>query len=340
MAKKISCGLLVLLILAGIGVYGAWSWLQKEISPTALSEPFYVRFDDQVSLTSALRTLKEKGVVRNPDAMRYYARLKKRTAPVNPGTYRVYGGMSPDQIFQALNDPVRQMVRLPETNWAARSANILEREGVTTAAEYMELVHHPEEFKEYVSFPLPKDSLEGYLYPDTYDLPPLYGAKHTIVRQLKAFQDKVYEPLGKPKDLQRLVTIGSMVQLEVMKDEERPLVAGVIENRLRIHMPLQIDACLLYGIQKWRTLTVADYHSIDSPYNTYTHQGLPPGPICSPSYLSVKAAARPATHNYLYYVTRGDGYHMFSSNYQQHLANIQKRRNTLRALASKPVTAS
>lgn len=340
MAKKISCGLLVLLILAGVAVYGAWSWLQREISPTAPGQPFYVRFDDQTSLASALRTLRTKGVVRNPEAMRYYARLEKRTAPVKPGTYQLHAGMTADQIFRALQDPVRQMVRLPETNWAARSASILEREGVTTAAEYMALVHHPEDFKSYVDFPLPKDSLEGYLYPDTYDLPPLYGAKHTIVRQLKAFQEKVYDPLGKPKDLQRLLTVASMVQLEVRMDPERPLVAGVIENRLRIHMPLQIDACLLYGIQKWRTLTLADYSTIDSPYNVYKHTGLPPGPICSPSYANVKAALHPATHNYLYYVARGDGYHYFASDYNQHLANIRKRKNALKAVVSHPVTTS
>jgi UPF0755 protein len=115
-----------------------------------------------------------------------------------------------------------------------------------------------------------------------------------------------------------------MVELEVAKDEERPIVAGVIENRLKRKMPLQIDATLLYGIGKWRRLTFKDYKEIKSPYNTYTHQGLPPGPICSPTVKSIEAALHPATHNYLYYVAMPEGYHLFAETYKEHLANIKK----------------
>jgi UPF0755 protein len=204
----------------------------------------------------------------------------------------------------------------------------------------MALVRQPQEFKGVVDFPLPSDSLEGYLYPDTYDFPPLYGARNAIKRQLKAFQEKVYEPLGRPKNLHRLVTIGSMIELEVMKDEERPKVAGVIENRVKQNMYLGIDAALLYGIQKWRQLTLDDYRNIDSPYNTYTHKGLPPGPICSPTYASVKAAKNPSHHNYLYYVAMPTGYHMFAPDYPTHLANIQRRKAALRAVAAQGVPAS
>ncbi|MEA2552123.1 MAG: hypothetical protein QOJ65_299 [Fimbriimonadaceae bacterium] len=297
-------------------------------------EPFYVRFNDVTPLNTALDKLKADAVVRNPSAMATYAKIKRESRPVGIGTYQVHGGMTAEQIFKALHDPVEQMVRLPETNWAARSANILERKQVTAAEEYMDLVHRPQEFQKDVSFPLPSDSLEGYLYPDTYDLPPLLGARETILRQLKAFEKKVYEPLGKPSDLQRLLTIASMVELEVMKDPERPVVAGVIANRIKINMPLQIDASLLYGIQKWRPLTVADYRTIDSPYNTYTHKGLPPGPICSPTVKSVEAAMHPATHDYLYYVAMpGTGQHLFAPSYDGHLANIQKVRQARRALA-------
>lgn len=340
MAKKISCGLLVLLVLAGVGVFGGWSWLQGQIKPMPAGEPFYVRYDDTTALGVVFRRLQERSVVRNADALRYYARLQKNTSPVSPGTYQVHAGMTAEEIFKALRQPVRQMVRMPETNWAARSANILEKNGVTTAVEYLALVHQPQEFKDVVDFPLPKESLEGYLYPDTYDFPPLYGARNVIKRQLRAFQEKVYEPLGKPKDIHRLVTIGSMVELEVMKDEERPMVAGVIENRTKIGMPLQIDASLLYGIQKWRRLTLDDYKTIDSPYNLYTHKGLPPGPICSPSYVSVKAAKNPAHHNFLYYVAMPGGNHMFSPSYGQHLANIQKRRAAMKAVAAQGVPTS
>lgn len=340
MARKVSCAALVLVLLAGIGLFGAWSWLQGQIKPMPEGKPFYIRFEDSQTLAAALLKLQQDGVVRNADATRLYLRLKKKTSPVSVGTYQVRPGMSGNQVYLALRSPVRQMVRLPDTNWAARTANILQRHEVTTAQEYMDLVHRPQEFAKDVDFPLPKDSLEGYLYPDTYDLPPLLGARQTILRQLKAFQEKVYDPLGKPKDLHRLVTVASMVELEVMKDDERPKVAGVIENRLKKDMFLQIDAALLYGIQKWRVLTREDYDTIDSPYNVYKHKGLPPSPICSPTVASIKAALHPAQHNYLYYVAMpGTGYHLFAPDYNGHLANIQKVRETRKAIAMHAVTS-
>ena len=333
MAKRISCGLLVLIVLLAGGAYGYWMWLQGQIAPTVTTQPFYVRFETQTPLLLALESLKEKGVVRNPSAFHIYARLKKKAAPIPTGTYLVNGGMTANQVLLTLHNPVVQMVRMPETNWASRSANILQREEVTSADDYMALVKQPQLFQEYVDFPLPKDTLEGYLYPDTYDFPPLLGAKETIIKQLKAFQEKVYDKLGKPKDLQRLLTVASMVQLEVMKDDERAKVAGVIENRLRKPMRLEIDATILYGIQKWRPLLRSEYHSIISPYNTYNVDGLPPTPICSPSVKSVEAALHPAKHDYIFYVAQPNGYHLFAATNAGHEANIAKVKHMRRELA-------
>jgi UPF0755 protein len=338
MAKKISCGFVVLILLAGVGAFGWWSWLKGQIEPTPKAKPLYVRFGQTTPLLSVLEALKARGVIRNPSAFQTYATLKHKSAPVESGTYRLNPGMTANQVLLALRHPVEQMVRLPETNWAARSANILQRQDVAQAADYLALMHQPELFQKEVDFPLPKDSLEGYLYPDTYELPPLLGAKETIEKQLKAFQEKVYDKLGKPKDLQKIITIASMVELEVKWDDERPKVAGVIMNRLQKKMRLQIDATLLYGIQKWRTLTLEDYKTIDSPYNTYTHDGLPPGPICSPSLPSVEAALHPAKHNYVYYVAQPSGYHLFAADWPGHQANIRKASAERRAaLALNPV---
>ncbi len=330
----------MILVLAGIGAFAGWSWLQGQISPTPKGKAFYVRVEQETPLTGVLETLKQDGVVRNPSALALYARIKKRGGAVQTGTYQFNPGMTANQVLLTLRHPVVQMVLIPETNWSARTSRWLQAHQVTSAADYMALVHDPKQFQKDVDFPLPQDSLEGYLYPDTYDLPPLIGAKETILRQLKAFQEKVYDPLGKPKDLRRLLIEASMVELEVAKDDERPIVAGVIENRLKINMPLQIDASLLYGIQKWRALTLRDYKEIDSPYNTYTHKGLPPGPICSPSLKSVEAAMHPATHNYLYYVAEpGTGHHLFAATYPEHLANIQRVKQERKALVLHPVAS-
>jgi UPF0755 protein len=224
------------------------------------------------------------------------------------------------------------MLRLPETNWALRTAHLLEKHKVCTTDEYMDLVRNPQQFQELVKFPIESSTLEGYLYPATYDLPPTLGARDVILMQLKRFESEVWEGLNHPKNLLRTLTVASMVELEVRYDNERPIVAGVIENRIREGMPFQIDASINYGLQEWRPLKVSEYSSVDSPYNLYRHKGLPPTPICSPSAVSVDAAIHPGNHEFLYYVAMPGGVSVFAETYKEHLKNVAKRRAAIKAL--------
>jgi UPF0755 protein len=322
---------LSLLLLAGIAG-GTTVWLRENLKPMAPGPKRYIRWETTQRLPGVLTQLQRRGIIRNRDAARVYAWFRRTPGLVGTGTYELAPGMTVQEVLRELQKPIRQMVRVPETNWARRTANYLEQKAVLRAEEYMELVNNPSEFKDLVSFPLPDKSLEGYLYPDTYDFPPLIGARAVITRQLKNFERKVWQELRQPEGLHELIVKASLVELEAGKDEERPVIAGVIENRLKKKMRLQIDAALLYGIQKWRRLTFADYREIDSPYNLYRHDGLPPGPICSPSILSIKAALNPASHNHLYYVALPSGHSLFAPTYDQHLGNIRKRRNAVREL--------
>jgi UPF0755 protein len=295
----------------------------------------FVRFEEQTRIAPVLYDLESRGIIRNARALRAYGWINRRPSIISSGTYRLHPGLTADEVFSALTRPMRPLVRIPETNWAKRTANLLEMKGVLEASEYVRLVESPHEFASLVDFKLPQDTLEGYLYPDTYELPPLLGAKQVILRQLEAFERKVWDGLGRPKNLHRTLTVASLVELEVMKDEERPIVAGVIENRLAKGMPLQIDAAVLYAQGRWGRLTFKDIRETISPYNTYLNKGLPPGPICSPTVKSVKAAMAPAKHPYLYYVALPDGRHLFSRTYEEHLSNIAKRRRAL-AQAARP----
>jgi UPF0755 protein len=137
------------------------------------------------------------------------------------------------------------------------------------------------------------------------------------------------------QNLDRLLKVASLVQLEVARDEERAVVAGVIENRLSRGMRLQIDASINYGLQVWRPLLRREYQSVDSPYNLYRVDGLPPTPICSPSLASIAAARQPARHSYLYYVAMPDGETKFASNLDDHEANFRERKRRL-AEANRP----
>ena len=317
-------------LLAGGVAVGA-SWVNQGLTATSMTEPKLIRFDKSTPFVAAMARLEREGVIRNATAARVYALLSRNQRAVSRGTYEFKPGPTSQQIA-SLKAPMRRMVRLPETNWARRSANLLEKNDVCSAADYMALVAQPQKFASDFDFPMPDKTLEGYLYPDTYDLPPLTPAEDVIRMQLRNFQKRVWEGLEKPKNLHRAVTVGSLVELEVARDDERPIVAGVVENRLATGMRLQIDAAINYGLQVWRPLLRSEYQSVDSPYNLYRVSGLPPTPICSPTVKSIAAALKPAKHPYFYYVALPDGSSLFSASYDEHLQNIGKRRAAIKAL--------
>jgi UPF0755 protein len=317
---------LVVLGLAGGLAGGSYYFVTSGIKPEAAGSKFYVRYPQETKLSVVAKDLERRGVIRSASALGWYAWYKKKDRRIPTGTYQVWPGLTADELLDTLQKPVVNMFRLPETNLSYRTANLLEKNEIAKAAEYKELRDNPEEFKGTIKFPLPKDSLEGYLYPDTYDLPPLLGAKGVIERQLKAFQSKVAPLLTDPKKARKILTIASMVELEAGVDHERARIAGVIRNRLDKGMRLQIDATVLYALQEWRRLYNRDYHNTNSPYNTYKIKGLPPGPICSPSVKSVQAALKSEKHEWLYYVAMPNRTHLFAKTYEDHLKNIQVAR--------------
>lgn len=319
--------ILVTLGLAGGTAYGAYYYVTSGIKPLPEGKKFYVRYDETRKLSFVLDDLQSQQVIRSAKALSWYAYYKKKKdLRVAEGTYEIWPGMTADQVFSQLQKPIVQMFRIPETNLSYRTANLLEKNEIAKADDYKALRDKPEDFKDVIKFPLPKESLEGYLYPDTYDLPPLLGARGVIQRQLNAFQKKVAPLLTDPAKANKILTIASMVELEAGVDHERAKIAGVIRNRLDKGMRLQIDATVLYALQEWRRLYNKDYHNTNSPYNTYKIKGLPPGPICSPSVKSVQAALKPEKHEWLYYVAMPNRTHLFAKTYEDHLKNIQVAR--------------
>ena len=326
MAKRRSLWRLGCLGLVLGGVAGTL-WLGSRVFGRAsVSEPKTVRIERSSGLAGALAQLQSQGLVVDARATMLWARLAGAPRTVREGTYKIPAQATGPMAVAALQEPLRQMVRLPEGWWIARTAEVLEENEVCKSEEYVSLAADPDKFRDTVKFELPKGSLEGFLFPDTYDLPPLLGAKATIERQLQAFEEKVWPALPKDVDLHRLLTVASMVEAEAARDDERARIAGVIENRLRKGMRLEIDATVLYAEQRWRELGPGQVRRTDSPYNTYLRGGLPPGPIGSPSLRSIQAALRPERHGYLFYVARPDRSHYFAATYPEHLANIRRAR--------------
>jgi UPF0755 protein len=176
-------------------------------------------------------------------------------------------------------------------------------------------------------------NLEGFLFPKTYEVTGLTSARSMVNKQLKQFGIETSDlDWGRAASLgvtpYKVVIIASMIEKEVKLPSERPLVASVIYNRLKKGMKLGIDATIQYALGEWKPRLTDSDLKVDSPYNTYTHSGLPPAPICNPGFESIRAALYPASTDYIYYIltSPAEGRHSFTSDYQQ-FARWKKEQN-------------
>lgn len=307
-----------------LGLVGAGGWYKVETAGGEHGPEQNFVVTKQLRLTSVLEEFQTKGYIKSAFASKVAAVLSGTKYTVEPGVYKVWSVMSSGDAVKTLRNPVRQSVRIPEERWIAQVAPILERKQVCKASEYIELCQHSEKFQD-LNIPFFDSSLEGFLYPDTYNLAPGVGADWVIRRQLMNFQRRT-AGLGLTKDnIRRTLIIASLLEKEASDFKEKQMIAGVIENRLLRGMKLQIDATVNYGMQIWRPLVYAEYTSVKSPFNTYLYKGLPPGPICSPTVNSIKAAMSPIKHNMVYYITMPDGITRFTATYEEHLKNVHLR---------------
>ncbi len=277
--------------------------------------------------------LERLGLIRSRFWFERLSRWRKIPQCLKAGIYRIPTPISLWNLTKLLSEMRPELIRLTvwEGMMAKEIAERVEKLGLGNAERFMEIVKNPQGKIE-----LPFDwqgDLEGLLFPATYYVPPLRSGEEPFLIQLmvNTFVEKFWKPHRSeiercPFSLRELVTIASMVQWEVKMDEERPIVAGVIINRLKRGMKLEIDATVLYALGQRKKRVLYRDLKVDSPYNTYRYKGLPPGPICSPGLESLLAALRPADVPYLYYVARGDGYHTFSSTYEEHLKAVEAYR--------------
>jgi UPF0755 protein len=333
--KRIAIALATPLVIGLTAVGGARAWLNTQTVTGKNTSDVMLRVEKGDSFEKVLKQLQDRQVIASVDGMKLYARYGGTAPKVKEGTYRFRPGLNRDQVFRALEQPIIQRVRIPEGWWVSRVAKLLESKGICSAQEYIELTQQPAQFADVVNFALPKRSLEGFLFPDTYDFPPMMGARAVIERQLRTFEQRTEGKLDQSSDLARVVNIAAMVELEAKLDRERPVIAGVIENRLRKPMRLQIDATVLYALGEWKVLPPGVVNTIQHPYNTYVNDGLPPGPIGSPGLASILAAANPQKTNALYYMAMPDGSHLFTSSYSQHLVNIRVARAAARRVTER-----
>ena len=310
-------------------------------------QQFYV--SENTKLTDLAKDLDKQGIINYGTVFKAYLAVKGDSADdVLAGEYQLNPSMDYGQIIDKLTNSSSSdtlQITIPEGYSVAQVRQLLLDNHVCTA-DALDKVLNQYPFKHDFlqdEKPVEEGWLEGYLFPDTYEIYKGNGSVvDTVNKMLNNFASRYgseitdgANELG--RSMHDIVTVASLVEREAQRDDERARIAGVIYNRLNnsSEFPyLQVDASVLYGLGRTSgKLTDEDLKS-DSPYNLYTAEGLPPGPICNPGYASLYAASHPESHDYYYYVAMPDGSHLFASSYEEH------QRNTATSNAAQAQAAS
>ena len=290
------------------------------------------------SFGQAADSLARSGIIGSPKLFRLYGRFTGGDRNIKPGTYLLKHGTPWSDIVSALNGGhgLVNTITIPEGYTVAQIAPALAKtlqvpvDSVQAAMRDTALL---------ARLDLPNPTLEGYVFPDTYAFPVGTTARQAVREMVYAFERR-WRPgwdssaAGLKINRNDLVTMASIVEKEARLPEERPVIAAVYYNRLRRGMLLQADPTVQYALGHHVGRVLYKDLTVESPYNTYVHKGLPPGPVASPGVASLSAAANPANVPYLYFVATRDGHHEFRNTLEEHTSAVRQVRAA--APAKKP----
>jgi UPF0755 protein len=319
-------GLVVfLVIVAGVLVPLGWFW--HAVGSSGSQQPVTFTVPPGSTGNAIADDLQERGIIRSALGFRLLAKVRSVDINYQAGDYPLTTNMSAGAVLDAMgHGPVApkgvtlsfpEGLRLEEVATEVRHDLGIPRKDFLAAARSGQYALPP-------YLPQGTDTVEGFLFPNTYEIDEDATADDVITRLLAEFQTQVKDlPWADATKLgvspYQVVVVASMIEREAKFEEDRPKIAAVIYNRIKQHMPLQIDATVQYALGDWRELTKPDY-DVESPFNTYRHRGLPPVPICSPGLASIEAALEPAKADYLYYVViDAQGHHGFTDSYDKFL---------------------
>jgi UPF0755 protein len=329
--KRIIVTLIALVAVAAIAG-GLWitSVLDRPYKGYTDAEVF-VEIPPGTGSTGMGHRLAQAGVVQNATAFRAAVWLRGAGRRLQAGEYRFDQPMTPREVVDKLarGDVYLQPITFREGLTIRQMAALYSEKGMGSAEDFASAARDASRIQELD--PEARD-LEGYLFPDTYALPRKATADQLVTRMVQQAEkvltaDLVARASARGLSVRQLVTLASIVEKETGRPDERPLVAAVYANRLKIGMGLQCDPTVIYALERAGkfdgNLTREDL-KFDSPYNTYRYAGLPPGPIASPGLASLEAAANPADVSYLYFVSRNDGSHAFATTLDEHNRNVER----------------
>jgi UPF0755 protein len=321
-------------LLLGIAAAGLWRETRPVTSANGDAAPRVVIIPTGESAWGIGRRLAGAGVVRSDWVVVFVARVLEVADRMQAGEYAVRPTQSVAEIVQimARGESIQHRVTIPEGYTAAQIAGVLADAGLGNRERFLDLaLRGGHRLARPTLADLPGGSLEGYLFPDTYLFSRGLDEASIIGRFLDRFDAKVSPQIREAArvrglTLHQLLIVASMIEREARVPEERPVIAGVIYNRLNRGMRLEIDATVLYALGNHKPVVTLEDLGVESPYNTYRRVGLPPGPIANPGLASIVAAAAPTDVPFLYYVRKPDGRHHFSRTFHEHLDAVRRYR--------------
>ncbi|RPJ11467.1 MAG: endolytic transglycosylase MltG [Deltaproteobacteria bacterium] len=323
--------LLPFLIVLFFTLLGGWLlW----VPPSGIPPANVVFIKKGMNLKQISKVLQEEGIVRNRHFFLLLTSALGKKAKIKAGEYEFQPGISPLAVLDTLvkGQVKRHLITIPEGYTLAQIAQLLDDQEIVDGTEFLQKASSPAFITTLGLSSLLADSeatLEGYLFPETYHLYKEMDPEEVIRMMVHQFK-KVFGPemadraslLGMSG--RDVVILASIIEKETPLVQEKSVVSAVFHNRLSRKMPLQSDPTVIYGIKNFNGNLTKEDLLTPTPYNSYLRLGLPPSPICNPGKDSLLAALRPATVPYLYFVSRNDGSHFFSSEYEDHQRAVWK----------------
>ncbi|HJU41829.1 MAG TPA: endolytic transglycosylase MltG [Vicinamibacterales bacterium] len=324
--------IVLLVVIGGLAAGGGAWWLYSRVIEPYRGYPdaeVFVDIPPGSSPSTIGNRLVETGVIRDARTWQIALWISGRSRSLRAGEYRFDAPLHALDVIDkiARGDVYRRRLTFREGLTIPEMAQVFEERGFGKADEFRQAAQNAGLINDLD--PEARD-LEGYLFPETYALPRGTSAAAVVAQMVDGFKTALTPELRSAAaaaglSTRQLVTLASLVEKETGTPAERPLVAAVYNNRLKIGMAMQADPTVIYALQqagKYTGNLRRDDLQFDSPYNTYRYAGLPPGPIAAPGKASLEAAAKPADVDYLYFVSRNDGSHVFASTLEEHNRNV------------------
>jgi UPF0755 protein len=317
------------MVALGVVAYQTIRWAEGPVIPTEEHPPSkVVDIPDGSTFQYVATLLEREGLIKSRFFFVLFGKSQSADRKIHAGEYELNPGMTPAEILAMLlnGQVVLHSLTIPEGLTIVQIAELASQDGLTDRAEFLRLAKD-RAFVE--SLGIKAETLEGYLYPNTYKFPRAVKAREVLVTMVEQLR-QVLGPdlLARMQEikmtLHEVLTLASVIEKETGSGGERSEISAVFHNRLKKHIPLQSDPTVIYGLPAFDGNLRKKDLSSPSPYNTYRVQGLPPGPIANPGFQAIRATLYPSNSSYLYFVSRNDGTHQFSATLIEHNRAVEK----------------